>query len=123
MDDDRRQAMSTSWVGTRLGIDPVKVNAMRRAGEFHAVREPGSVEWRFPAWQFGPDGKPLPAVQRVLRAARDAGLDPEQLEELLGRRVGVVGAPRRLVDLLVEGDEAAVLTEIERRRESRSVRG
>jgi hypothetical protein len=112
MDTDREHALSTSWVGMRMGVDPVLVNAMRRAGELYAVREPGSQEWRYPAWQFGPDWKPRPGVQRVLRAAREAGLDEAALDEILNRRVGVVGSPRRLLDLLVEGDAEPVLAAI-----------
>jgi hypothetical protein len=113
---DDRGALSTSWVGMRMGVDPVRVNAMRRAGELYAVREPGSQDWLFPAWQFGPDWKPLPSVQRVLRAARDAGYDDSRVEELFNRRVGMVGGRRSLVDVLLGGDEAAVLAEIERTR-------
>ena len=112
MNDDRPGAMSTSWVGMRLGIDPVRVNAMRRAGELYAVRPTGSQEWLYPAWQFGPDWKPLPPVQRALKAAKEAGLGERELESLLNRRVGMVRGNRRLRDLLLEGDEERVLAEI-----------
>jgi hypothetical protein len=98
----------------RLGIDPVRINAMRRAGELYAVRRPGSQEYRFPAWQFGPDLKLRPSVERVLAAAREAGIDEPALEELLNRRVGVVGTKRRLLDVLVDGDVGPVLEEIRR---------
>jgi len=112
MDTDAEHALSTSWVGMRMGVDPVLVNAMRRAGELYAVRRPGSQEWLYPAWQFGSDWKPRPDVQRVLRAAHEAGLDEAGLDEVLNRRVGVVGSPRRLLDLLVEGDAEPVLAAI-----------
>jgi hypothetical protein len=115
MNDDDQRALSTSWVGMRMGIDPVRINAMRRAGELYGVRRPGSQEWYFPAWQFGPDWKPLPSIQRVLRAAREAGYDEVRLVALFNRRVGIVGGRRRLVDVLLDGDEATVLAEIERR--------
>ena len=114
IDEDEARALSTSWVGMRLGIDPVRVNAMRRAGELFAVRRPGSQEWRYPAWQFGPGWKPLPFVESVVKAAREAGLDERRLHELLNRRVGMVGESRRLLDLLLEGDEERVLAEIRR---------
>jgi hypothetical protein len=116
MAGNHRSALSTSWVGMRMGIDPFRVNAMRRAGELYAVRKPGSQDWLFPTWQFGPDWKPLASVQRILRAARDAGYDDSRLEELFNRRVGIVGARRSLVDVLLDGDEATVLAEIERSR-------
>jgi hypothetical protein len=73
------QALSASWLSTKWGVDTVKINAMRRAGELVAVRPAGSQEWRFPAWQFGPDGRVRPEVARVLEAARLRGLRPEKL--------------------------------------------
>jgi hypothetical protein len=112
MQDYVHRPMSTSWIATRLGIDPVRVNAMRRAGELLATRSPASFEWLYPAWQFGPDGQPLPVVARLVRAAREAGVAEEQLAELLERRAGVVGERRRLVDLLLGGDEDAVVRAI-----------
>jgi hypothetical protein len=112
--------MSTSWVATRLGIDPVRMNAMRRAGELLAIRDRGSFEWRYPAWQFDSEGRPLESVQRVVRAAREAKLDENALAALLDQRVGVVGADRRLLDALLEGDERAVVEAIRRSRQARA---
>lgn len=120
MADTLDQAMSTAWVAVRLGIDPVRVNVMRRAGELVAFRPHGTFEWRYPAWQFDADGRPLPAVARVARAAREARLDENALADLLDRRVGIVGTDRRLVDLLLEGDEESVLAAIRRAREARA---
>jgi hypothetical protein len=116
MANGTNRAMSTSWVATRLGIDPVRVNAMRRAGELLAVRRRGSFEWLYPAWQFDSEGEPLPAVQRVVRAARDAKLDENELAALLDQRVGIVGSDRRLLDVLRDGDEETVLAAIRRSR-------
>jgi hypothetical protein len=109
-----RHALSASWLGMRMGVDPVRVNVMRRGGELYAIRQPGSQDWLFPTWQFGPDWKPLSSVQRVLRAAKEAGYDDRRLDELFNRRVGIVGGRRILVDVLLSGDEATVLAEIER---------
>jgi hypothetical protein len=53
-------------------------------------------------------------VRRVLLAARDAGLDSAQLDEVLNRRIGVVGEQRRLLDLVRDGNEEPVLAEIKR---------
>jgi hypothetical protein len=94
------QALSASWLSTKWGVDTVKINAMRRAGELVAVRPAGSQEWRFPAWQFGPDGRVRPEVARVLEAARLRGLRPEKLSELLERRSGMTGGGRLRDDLL-----------------------
>ena len=94
------QALSASWLSTKWAVDTVKINAMRRAGELVAVRPAGSQEWRFPAWQFGPDGRVRPEVARMLEAARERGLRPEKLSELLERRSGMTGGGRLRDDLL-----------------------
>lgn len=90
-----------SWLAARLGIDPAKLEALRRAGELIAVREPGSTEWRYPAWQFA-GGKPRNGVARVVAAAREAGLDETSLYDLLTAPLGLRGDVR-LADLLAEG--------------------
>lgn len=105
------QALSASWLSTKWGVDTVKINAMRRAGELVAVRPAGSQEWRFPAWQFGPDGRVRPEVARVLAAARERGLRPEKLYELLERRSGMTGGGR-LRDDLFDGRIEHVLATI-----------
>jgi hypothetical protein len=102
------QALSASWLSTKWGIDTVQINAMRRAGELLAVRPAGSHEWRFPAWQFGSDGRVRPELERVLAAARERGVRPERLDELLERRSGMTGGGR-LRDDLFEGRVEHVL--------------
>jgi hypothetical protein len=94
------EALSGSWLSTRLGVDTVKINAMRRAGELVAVRPAGSQEWLFPAWQFRPDGHVRPEVERVLAAARARGLRSEQVGALLERRSGMTGGERLRDDLI-----------------------
>jgi hypothetical protein len=105
------EALSASWLSTKWGVDTVKINAMRRAGELVAVRPAGSQEWRFPAWQFGPDGRVRPEVARVLAAARERGLRPERLYELLERRSGMTGGGR-LRDDMFDGRIEHVLATI-----------
>ena len=105
------EGLSASWLSTRLGIDTVKINAMRRAGELVAARPAGSQEWLFPAWQFGPDGRVRPEVERALEAARTHGLRPEQVGALLERRSGITGG-ERLRDDLVAGRVDHVLAAI-----------
>jgi hypothetical protein len=94
------QALSASWLSTKWAVDTVKINAMRRAGELLAVRPAGSQEWRFPAWQFGTDGRVRPEVVHVLAAARERGIRPEQLSALLERRSGITGGGRLRDDVL-----------------------
>jgi hypothetical protein len=104
------QALSASWLSTKWGVDTVKINAMRRAGELIAVRPAGSQEWRFPAWQFGPDGHVRPEVARVLAAARERGVPPEKVSELLERRSGMTGGGRLRDDLLAGRIEHVLTT-------------
>jgi hypothetical protein len=101
-------ALTTSWLASKLGTQSGRIDAMRRAGELYAVRRPGEQDYLYPAWQFDERGRPLPIVERLLRTAREAGLDQQELEELLNRRAGLIGG-RRLVDLIRSGAEEHVL--------------
>ena len=71
------------------------------------MREPGSTEWLYPAWQFEA-WKPRRGVARVVAAAREAGVDETRLYDLLTTPLGLTGR-RRLVDLLHEGREDEVI--------------
>lgn len=92
--------MSTAWLSTKLGVDTVRLNAMRRAGELVGVRRAGSGDWVFPAWQFGYGGEVTADVRRVLAAARELGLSGERLNDCLDRRSGITGGGTLLDDLL-----------------------
>ena len=60
----RSESLTDSWLAARLGVDKARIDAMRRSGELIGVRERGSTEWRYPAWQF--DGsQPRAAVPRI----------------------------------------------------------
>ena len=84
---------TTSWLAARLGADPAHIEARRRAGELFAVPTEGGFDHVYPAWQFGLNGEPLPAMEHLLAAARDAGMDDSQLHAFLNRRAGT-GGPR-----------------------------
>ena len=75
------------------------------------MRTPGRPDRFYPAWQFGPDGRPLPSLPRVLAAARAAALDDGRLAELMSTRRGLRDR-RRLSDALHEGAEEHVLAAI-----------
>jgi hypothetical protein len=111
--NERRYADSlpASWLAARLGVEPKKLDAMRRAGELIAVREPGTLEWHYPAWQFE-DWKPRHAVPRIVGVARNAGIDDARLYEILTGPRGLVGTERRLIDLLDEGREDDVVAAV-----------
>lgn len=99
-----RECVPATWLGERLGIDPLRIEAMRRDGELIAVWDEGSNQWLYPSWQFE-RWAPRTSVVRVVAAARDAGIPDERLYELLTAPLGLTrpGNGRRLADLLVEG--------------------
>lgn len=105
------RALTTSWLSVRLGVDPMRLHALRRAGQLIAYRPAGSQEYLFPAWQFDADLRPLPVVPRLIAAAREAGLGDERLLELLGARVGL-GGSERLADLVRSGDEEQLVAAV-----------
>jgi hypothetical protein len=110
--EDRYTAtLPATWLASRLAVDPARIDAMRRAGELIAVREPGSIEWRYPAWQFDA-GKPRPSVARVVAVARESGVDETRLYDLLTTRLGLRDSGRRLVDLLLEGRDDEVVAAV-----------
>jgi len=71
--------LTGGWLAARSGVDPVRIELLRRGGELHAVREPGSGEWVYPSRQFEANGKTTPAVARLLRAANEQRLDALRL--------------------------------------------
>jgi len=77
------------------------------------MRREGSTEWLYPGWQFADDGNVKPEVARVLEAAREGGIPPARVAEVLNRRTGLAGG-RTLLDSLLEGDERAVIAAIRR---------
>jgi hypothetical protein len=99
------------WLAARLAVDPARIDALRRAGELIAVRDPGSAEWRYPAWQFDA-GRPRPSIARVVAAARENGIDESRLYDLLTTPLGLRAGGRRLVDLLLEGRDDEVVAAV-----------
>jgi hypothetical protein len=103
------ESLSGSWLSTRLGVGTQRLDAMRRAGELLGVRRPGGQDYLYPAWQFAPDGRPLPVVPRLVQAGRGAGMSDERLYEVLSARTGISGT-ERLADALREGRDEYVLS-------------
>ena len=104
------ESLSDSWLAQRMGVDTGRLDAMRRDGELIGVRLPGERTWRYPAWQFQ-NGRPRPLVPAMVREARATGLDELRLYEVMTMRLGL-GGERRLCDLLVAGEDDAVLAGI-----------
>lgn len=94
--------LPATWLAQRMGVQPAQLDAMRRAGELLAVRESGSTQWSYPAWQFE-SGRPRAGVARVVQAARESGVDEARLFGLMTTPLGLRGDGRTMVDLLLEG--------------------
>ena len=107
--DLTEESLSGSWLSSRLGVGTRRLDAMRRAGELLGVRRPGGQDFLYPAWQFAPDGKPLPVIERLVRAGRGAGLSDERLYEVLVARTGISG-DARLADAIRQGKDEYVLS-------------
>jgi hypothetical protein len=105
------RTLPATWLAERMAVDPARIDALRRAGELIAVREPGSTEWRYPAWQFD-HGHPLPAVARVVAVAREQRMDEGRLYEVLTTPLGLRSGGRTLHELLVEGRDDEVVAAI-----------
>jgi hypothetical protein len=108
--DRYADTLAGTWLAERLAVDPLKIEAMRRAGELIAVRATGSLDWRYPAWQFDA-WKPRRGIPRITSAARSAGLDESRLYDILTAPLGLTG-DRRLADLLVEGRDDEVVAAV-----------
>lgn len=104
------ESLPATWLAVRLGTGDRRVDAMRRAGELLGVPGAGG-EYRYPSWQFGTDGNALPAISRIVQAGRAAGLDDTRLYEVMNMRLGL-GSERRLVDVLREGGDDAVVAAV-----------
>jgi hypothetical protein len=104
-----QESLTGSWLSTRLGVGTQRLDAMRRAGELLGVRRPGGHDYLYPAWQFAPDGKPLPVTAELVKAARGAGMTDERLYEVLSSRTGIARG-ERLADALRQGRDAYVLS-------------
>ena len=103
--------LPATWLAERMAVDPARIDVMRRGGELIAVREPGSTEWSYPAWQFHA-GKPRQGVARVVATARECGIDDGRLYELMTSPLGLRDGGRRLADLLVDGREDDVVAAV-----------
>jgi hypothetical protein len=100
--------LSGTWLAVSLGVDPQRIDAMRRAGELIAVRKPGSTEWLYPGWQVA-NGRVRDAIPQIVSAGRDRGLDEEGLYSALTARRGLTG-DRSLADLVAADEGERVVS-------------
>ena len=83
-----RSALATRW---------------RKEGRIFAVSHQGAL--RYPVFQFGADGRPLPVVNQALRVFTEAGMSEWEIALWFTTRTGWLG-DRRPVDLLEQDPEA-----------------
>jgi hypothetical protein len=102
------ESLARPWLAARLGVQSAEIDRMRRAGELIGVRPPGRFEHLYPSWQFNGEGKPLPSVGRIVRAARERGIGEIELYGIMQRRAGLMSG-KTLVDVLRDGGEERVL--------------
>jgi len=110
-----QDTLSASWLAARIAVEPLRLEAMRRAGELIAYRPPGANEHYYPVWQFDESWQPLPIVPRLVQEARQRGLRENRLYEVLTARSGLAGG-RRVADALREGRSDHVLEAIRQAR-------
>jgi hypothetical protein len=103
--------LSGSWLAARHGVDPLRIERQRRAGELLAIRDEARREWRYPAWQFDDRGQVRPAVAKLLELARENRIPAARIEQLLDRKVGLVGGST-VRELLANGGTEQALAEI-----------
>ncbi len=103
-------SLTAAWLGARLGRDPSAVDAARREGRLLGIR--AGDHYEYPSWQFDAAGDVLPALPRVISAARAVGMSDDRLGALLQARSGI-GSDRRLSDVLREGNVDHVLSVIQ----------
>ena len=99
-------SLSASWLGTRTGLDPGRLEALRRQGRLLGV--PPRTATTTPPGSSTRDGQPLPALAHVLAASRSVGMSDERVAELLNTRAGL-GSDRRLGDALRDGNVEHVI--------------
>ena len=103
------ESLSGSWLSTRLGVGTHRLDAMRRSGELLGVRRRGGHDFLYPGWQFAPDGKPRPVIERLVKTARAAGCRPLRLSAVRPPPPAI-GGPARPPDALREGRDEYVLS-------------
>jgi hypothetical protein len=112
MDQMTDATLNASWLAARQGVDPLRIEGRRRAGELLAIRDKARGEWRYPVWQFDDRGEVRPAVARLLELAKQNRIPAARVEQLLERKVGLVGGGRTVRELLVNGSADQALAEI-----------
>jgi hypothetical protein len=106
------ECLPTTTVRAGLGVSRQRLHQLVRDGRLVAVTGGERRALRYPAWQFGGDGRPLPGLARLIAAARAAELDPATLHFLMTEPHDRL-AGRTPADALTEGAIDAVVAIVE----------
>jgi hypothetical protein len=106
------ECLPAATVRAGLGVSRQRLHQLVREGRLVAVPGGERRALRYPAWQFGGDGRPLPELERMIAAARVAELDPATLHLLMTEPHDRLGG-RTPADWLAGGAVEAVVGVIE----------
>lgn len=106
------ECLAAATVRAGLGVSRQRLHQLVREGRLVAVPGGERRALRYPAWQFGGDGRPLPGLERVIAAAQAADLDPATLHFLMTEPHERLGG-RTPADRLAEGVIEVVVGVIE----------
>ena len=98
----------TATVAAVLGVSMSTVYARTRSSTVLSCRT-GSGRIVFPVWQFGPDGRVLPGLVKVLRVLGDSGVSALTLASWLRSPEIELGGRTPLACLLAGGEDELVL--------------
>lgn len=108
------ESLSTAEVAGRLGVDPSRIRHMSADGALYAMRT--GRQNRYPSWQFGDDGRPLPGLRAVLQAL-PPGLHPLEVRGFMTTPqpdYAVRGRELTPIQWLAAGGDPAVVADLAR---------
>lgn len=103
-----RGSLPAEAVQRALGVSRQRLHQLRRDGRILGIVAPGRRGARYPAWQFGPDGRVLPGVEPIAAAAREAEMAPATLHAFMETPSDRLGG-RAPAALLSVGEAAPVV--------------
>ena len=103
-----RTCLPATAVMRGLGVSRQRLHQLRKAGRLVALDARGPRGGLYPAWQFGPDGRIAPGIERLIRAANEAEMGPATLHAFMEEPNGRLGG-QTPADVLARGDVSRVV--------------
>jgi hypothetical protein len=104
-----KDMLSAQQLAQLVGTSRVTINTWRKNGEILGL-EGAKRGYRFPEWQIGPDGKPLPGIPELFRVLGESPWAVYRFLEQFHPELGMTGREalrRGLKDRAIETAEAA----------------